>query len=228
MRLLNLIKGEIKFDLKYGIFYLYIVFTLLYLCVIALIPQNYKAVAAAILVFTDPAAMGLFFMGAIVLFEKSQRIQSSLVVSPIKLYEYVIAKVLPLSIISVVMGLILCLFAGAYNIALIIVAVFISSVLFSLIGLIVSSFIKSLNDFAIYTVPFEIALCLPAILYLFKVLKSDLWIIHPGIAAIKLISGDLNYWYLSLLSLVLWIVPLFFITLRFVRKSFLSLGGAKI
>ena len=45
-------------------------------------------------VISDPAAMGLFFMGAVILPEKSQRVTSFFAVSPLKAWEYVGAKVL--------------------------------------------------------------------------------------------------------------------------------------
>lgn len=228
MRLKNLICGEFRLLMKYGIIFLYLIFTLIYLCLLAAIPKSAREITAVILVFSDPAAMGLFFIGAMVLFEKSQRVESSLGVAPIKLSEYVVAKVVPLMIIGIFVGLILCVFAGITKLALVLPGVAFSSVLFSLCGLMVGSNIKTLNGFMIAMVPFEVFLCLPAILSLFGVLSSSLWILHPGVAAIELIQGKQEHWVIALLVLIVWIIPAFFLCKSMVSKSFRRMGGAKL
>ncbi len=228
MRIKNLICSEFRFLLKYGIIALYGIFTAVYLCLIAAIPHSVKEITAAILVFTDPAAMGLFFMGAIVLLEKSQRVESSLCVSPIKISEYIFAKIMPLMVVGTVVSLIICLFAGMKNVPIILIGVALSSILFSMCGLFVGSKIQTLNSFLIATVPLEMILFLPAILYLFGFLKSEFWIIHPGVAAIKLIYGHDKYWYMAFLLLIIWLIPAYIMCKKAVAKSFSMMGGAKL
>lgn len=228
MRLKNLILGEFRFLLKYGIIALYGIVTAIYLCLLATIPQSAREITTVILVFTDPAAMGLFFMGAVVLFEKSQRVESSLGVSPIRISEYIIAKTVPFLIVGTAVSLVLSIFAERENLVLILIGVALSSALFSLCGLCVGSNTRSLNSFMIATVPFEIFLCVPPILLVFGVIKSKLWLIHPGVAAIKLIKADQSLWYVAVLSLVLWIVPVYFLCKKAVMKSFRVMGGAKL
>ncbi len=74
MRLGRLIRGDIHFQWKYGFYFIYFILTLLYVCAIAALPEHWKNNIAAIMIYSDPAAMGLFFMGAIVLLEKSQKV----------------------------------------------------------------------------------------------------------------------------------------------------------
>lgn len=228
MRLINLVLSEFRLLYKYGIVFLYGIFTIIYIALLTVIPNSAKSIVASILIFTDPAAMGLFFMGAMVLFEKSQRVESSLGVSPLKTSEYIVAKVIPFMTIGTLVGLALRLSANCSNIVLSLIGVALSSVMFSLCGLLVGTSIRSLNGFMIATVPFEIVICAPAILYIFKILKSDWWIAHPGIAAIRIISGDSNLWYLSLGSMILWLIPIYFVCKKLVNKSFSTMGGAKI
>lgn len=227
MRMRNLIGSEFRFLWKYGIIAVYCVFTIFYLCVLAAIPESARSVTSVILIYTDPAAMGMFFMGAVVLLEKSQRVESSLAVSPIKLYEYITAKVIPMMVVGCIVAVILAAYAKNYS-GLTIIGVGLASILFSLCGLSIGSNIKSLNGFLVMTIPFELVLCLPAILYLFNVIESGLWMLHPGVAAIRLISGEYQMWYLCLLSIVIWSIPVFILCKRLVRKSFISMGGAKI
>lgn len=228
MRIKALILGEFFLLFKYGIVFLYVIFTAVYIALLSALPPAAVSTAATILVFLDPAAMGLFFMGAMVLLEKSQRVESSLAVAPIKTGEYIAAKVVPLMIIGVAVGAALCLFAKSRNIILSLLGVALSSVLFSLCSLIVGSNIRTLNSFMLAIVPFEIIICLPALLYLFGVIKPGLWALHPGVAAIRLISGDPAGRSFSVLCLALWCVPLYLICKRSVVRSFSRLGGAKL
>ena len=92
MRIIHLIKGDIVFQIKYGFYFLYVVFTVLYAFVLVILPETWQETVASLMIYSDPAAMGLFFMGAIVLFEKSQRVLNSLAVSPIHISEYILSK----------------------------------------------------------------------------------------------------------------------------------------
>ena len=82
MRLLRLTARDLRFQWKYGFYALYAVFTAAYLLTLAAVPESARRTVATVMIYTDPAAMGLFFMGAIVLLEKSQRVNLALAVSP--------------------------------------------------------------------------------------------------------------------------------------------------
>lgn len=228
MRFFRLLLNEFRFLLKYGIIFIYSVFTVFYLCLLSFIPESARQITAVILVFTDPAAMGLFFMGAVVLLEKSQRVSNAIAVSPVKINEYILAKIISLIVCGCIVSLILCLFAGLKNILLITLGVAFGSALFSLVSLIVATKIESLNSFMIATVPFEILICLPPILYLFDVISSPLWILHPGVASIRLINCEKDFFIFDIASLLVWGTTIFFICRNEVKKSFAKLGGGKL
>lgn len=228
MRLKNLIRGEFLMLFKYGIVFLYLIFALLYIGILFVIPESARDIVVTVLIFTDPAAMGMFFMGAVVLLEKSQRIESSLGVSPITIFEYIMSKCTAFFILGVIVSVILKVFVGGGNVINVCLGVMLSSVLFSLCGLTVGANIKSLNGFMIATVPFEIILFVPSLLYLFGLLKNVVWVLHPGVAAIQLISGKTKHWYAAAIVIALWIIPIYLISKKAVKKSFHSMGGAKL
>ncbi|MHB8131355.1 MAG: fluoroquinolone export ABC transporter permease subunit, partial [Mobilitalea sp.] len=149
MRIRNLILGDVKFQLKYGFYFVYAVFTLIYILLLFALPVAAKEKAVTILIYTDPAAMGLFFMGAIVLLEKSQRVLNSIAVSPVKVSEYIISKVVSLGAISTLVGVIISASAGTGNIFGVMIGTFLGSVIFSLFGLMVAAKINSLNQFMV-------------------------------------------------------------------------------
>ena len=134
MRVLNAIKGDIKFQRKAGFYILYALITIIYIVVIgAITDQELKRKVAVSLILSDPAAMGLFFMGAIVLLEKNQHIPIALAVSPLKDGEYVLAKVVSISVISTIVAVILALVSGITNILMVILGKILMCIIFSLL-----------------------------------------------------------------------------------------------
>ncbi len=227
MRFLNLLKNEFRFAVKYGILLLYVILTVFYVVLLSAIPEKAITITGAILIFTDPAAMGLFFMGAVMLLEKSQRVNHALSVTPIKISEYIMAKSLSLLIVGTAAAIIIGCAAGA-NIIGVFLAVVFSSLLFSICAIIVAVKTESLNSFMLGTTPFEIVICLPAILYLFGVLKSDLWVIHPGVAAIVMLTEKQNLWVCCIISLCIWNLIAFVFCQKAVSKYMQHLGDGKI
>lgn len=227
MRIKNLIKGDMRFQVKYGFYFVYAILTLLYTLLICALPDAVKEKAAIIMIYTDPAAMGLFFMGAIILLEKSQRVLDSITVSPVKVSEYILSKIISLGIIGTLVGTLLSILAGNYKIFQVMAGVFLGSIIFSLIGLSVAAKINSLNQFMIATVPFEIIFFLPPLLYLFGYKKSFM-LLHPGCVIIRLLSGENGFDLLPVIVLLGWILLLYQITCVIVKRMFQSVGGVKL
>lgn len=130
MRLRALIRAELHFLARYGILLLYAVFTAAYLCLLAALPAAVRETAAVVLIFTDPAAMGLFFMGAAVLFEKSQRVDAALSVSPVTVEEYAAGKVIALLCVGLAVAAVLGAFARLPQLPLALAGTALASVLF--------------------------------------------------------------------------------------------------
>jgi fluoroquinolone transport system permease protein len=227
MRIINLIRGDIRFQFKYGFYFVYAVFTAIYISLIFVMPLVWRERAAAIMVFSDPAAMGLFFMGAIVLLEKSERVLNSISVSPVKTGEYILSKVVSLLFISEVVGITIILPTGTNNLYASVVGIAFGSAFFTLCGLIVAANISSLNQFLTTSVPIEIISFLPPILYLFGY-DNMLMLIHPGCIIISLISGNGKHLFLLSAILSMWLVALYFIAHKYIRKMFQNAGGVSL
>lgn len=227
MRLKNLLKGDIQFQIKYGFYFLYIILSILYLCIILALPDSYKKNVATILIFSDPAAMGLFFMGAIILLEKSQRVLNSLAVSPVTPREYILSKVLSLALISTIVGGVLITVSNSKNIVISLLGVFLASVMFSLLGLIVATKIESINQFLVLTVPVELLFFVPPIVYLFG-FQHSLMLFHPGVVLLKMISGDNTNILVFVVMILIWIAVLYIIAHRLISNMIKSVGGIKL
>lgn len=212
---------------RYGFLLVYGIFTIVYICILQVIPTNYQELVMRILIFTDPAAMGLFFMGAIVLLEKSQRVQSALTVSPLSVSNYILGKIIAFLITGEIVAVLIAISTGTYEIGGILVGVAFGSVLFSLAGLILAIYARSLNHFMLISVIAELLITLPGVLKLFGV-NHFLLTINPGAMVVDLMSGIGMRQLLYGMVLVCEIIILFCICKELTKRSFRRLGGARL
>jgi fluoroquinolone transport system permease protein len=189
-------------------------------------PETWREKAVSIMIYSDPAAMGLFFMGAIVLLEKSQRVLDTLAVSPVKAHEYVIAKTVSLLLISVLVALVLALVAGIGNIPQVLMATALTSMIFTLLGLIAAAKINSLNRYIFMTVPLELICFVPPIIHLFVPSAIMQW--YPLNGSMSLISNSSENSVFDISMLIIVVFCLFLIAQHATKKMWSGLGGVKL
>ncbi len=227
MRIKSLLLGDVRFQFKYGFYFIYLIFSVFYISILFAFPQSWRQIAAILMIFSDPAAMGLYFMGAIVLFEKSERVLNSIAISPVKPSEYVFSKLCSIGLISTVVAIAIGLCGNVvldpfYFIA----GVFLCSCLFSAVGLIVACRISSLNQFVIATIPAELVIMIPAVAWLFGYEKTWL-LLHPGVCLMELCRGS-GRLLPALIVLLIWTLFFSILAERTVRKMLRSVGGIKL
>jgi len=227
MRMVSLLRGDIRFQYKYGFYLLYLFFTLLYIGILWALPEEWREKAAILMIFSDPAAMGLYFMGAIILLERSERVLNSLAVSPAKPSEYMAAKLFSIGIISVLVGFAIGFFSRAVNITMtFMMGIFFCSCLFSAVGLVIAARSISLNGFIISTIPAQLIINIPAVAWLFG--WRPAWLLfHPGVCMIELCSGGQQV-LPALLILVFWSLLAAVMANRAVQGMFREIGGIKL
>ncbi|MDO5519926.1 MAG: ABC transporter permease [bacterium] len=227
MRQCNLIKGDMKFQYKYGFYFLYIILVILYVFALSLLKGVVRESTGLVMIFSDPATMGLFFMGAMILLEKSEHITNSFAISPVSINEYIISKVVSIGLISVLAGLILAVYSVKNNYLVTILVLFLSSAFFSLCGLIVGANIRSINQYIIATVPFELFSFIPMILFLVMP-HNPVLLIHPCYAMITLLAGQYEYVPAAFVSIICWIFGAYLLAKHSVTVMFYKLGGVKL
>ncbi len=226
MRLRSLFLLDMRFQAKYGFYFLYAILTVIYTIILFALPENWREKAAALLIFSDPASMGLFFMGAIVLLEKSQHTPCAFAVSPVRPMEYVIAKISSLSAISLAVAAILALAASVNKLHIVLFGTLISSVIFTLLAIMIATKIISLNQFILWTVPIEIVCFVPAILHLFKITPA--WFrYYPINVCMEMVSGHTPS-VIGIFIVIVLIVILLVSSKNCVLKMWSSMGGVKL
>lgn len=223
MRLPRLLLADLHFLWRYGFGGLYALFTLLYLLLLSAVPIGAKETVGTLLIFSDPAVMGLFFMGALLLLERSQRVLPALAVSPAAPWEYTLSKALSLALVGTAVGGILAVFSGGGHLLYTLCAVLLGALFFSFVGLIAAFHSGSLNQFLLLSVAAELLLCVPGILLAFGWLPRWLfW--HPGTLVVAGMGGDIS----ALILLLPWCALAFWLAERTAKRKMVDLGGIKL
>jgi len=193
MRLMSAVKSDMKFQIKQGFYTVYIILTIMYMIIIKQLPYNMKNIAIPLVVFTDPSVVGFFFIGGIVMLEKVQGVYKYLAVTPLRAREYLMAKVVSLSILAEAAGLAITAVTNRENVnwPLLGVGILLTSVFFTLYGFVAASNCNSMNQYFIKMVPYMLIIIIPCFSIIgFKF--SWLFSVFPSVAGLKLVFGAFN------------------------------------
>ena len=213
MKLKGLILGDIRQQYKYGFYALYTLFTLVYITVLRILPMPWKELCTTTLIFSDPVLIGLMFMGAIILFEKSEKVMQALAVSPISIHAYILSKVISIGLISLLSGVLIALFSGMeHSYIHLAVGIMLGSALFTIS---LSAFISTMNNFMLIMVPTLIISVAPISVYTMGY-KSGAMLLHPSISLIELMSGNISV--ISLIAISIWCIAMYIFSCLSVKK----------
>lgn len=190
MRFLSALRFDILFQFRHGFYAVYLVVCGLYIGVLQILPEDIAASLLPVIIFTDPAMLGIIFIGAIVLLEKDERTIQSLFVTPLRLGEYFASRLVSLGFISLLTSLAIA-FAqrgiGFYP-HLLISGVLLTAGFFTLIGFAVAARVRSFNEFLMGTALLIVLASLPLLDH-FSVFTSPLMYLLPSQASLVLIRG---------------------------------------
>lgn len=145
---------------------------LIWLAVLLPMPPGLRPVAEPYVLVGDIAIIGFFFVGASVFFEKQERTLGAVISTPLRFWEYVTAKLLVLSSVSLFVAIVITTIADGftYHPVPLIAGVMLGTLLMLIVGFITSLPFASVTDwFLAATIPLAIMLVPPLIFY------SGLW-----------------------------------------------------
>ncbi|GAA3760876.1 fluoroquinolone export ABC transporter permease subunit [Salinactinospora qingdaonensis] len=162
---------ELRLQKRYGFGYAALFSAVLWLAILLPIPADYRDVAAPLVLFGDLIVVAFFFIAGSVFFEKGERTLFALVVTPLRFRDYLLAKLLSLTLLSVVLSLIIIVGAHGLDFAAVpmLTGVVVTTVLMLLVSFVTAVPYPSITDW-ILPVSFLLAvLSLPLLHY------SGLW-----------------------------------------------------
>jgi fluoroquinolone transport system permease protein len=190
---INALKADVRFQFKQGFYLVYIILTLFYMILLDKLPTEWKSAVVPLVIFSDPAMVGFFFIGALVMLEKVQGVTQYVVVTPLRSVEYLLAKALSLTVLALAATFLITLtvYDQPLNWFLLILGVILTSFFFVLYGFVVAAPCITMNQFFIRMIPFLLLIILPC----FSMIGFPYsWVfnIFPSVAGLKLVYGAFN------------------------------------
>jgi len=200
-RLFRSIRGDIFLQVKYGFYLVYAIITLVYIIFLQQLPDKILGTVLPIIIFSDPGVLGFYFISGLVLLEKGEGVLEFLIATPLRTKEYLISKLISLTILSVATSLIIVIFAYGLeiNFPLFVLGIVLTSFFFILIGFVAVSKFPTINQYMLSSIIYTTILCLPFLDY-FELYKSKLFYLFPTQASLLLISGafsEIKLWQIS-------------------------------
>lgn len=186
-RIGNAFSIDIKSQFKQGFYFVYMIITFIYMIVLSRLPETLLDYAIPLVIFSDPAVLGLFFIGGIIMLEKNQGVINYLSITPLKSFEYILAKVASLTVLSILAAIVIvqAIYNKELNWTLLIVSLVLSSSMFTLLGFITSVGCTSVNQFMVRIVGIMFVALLPC----FSIIDStytNYFMYFPSVSAINL------------------------------------------
>ena len=234
----NMLRWEFLLLYRYKIIHISILSIILYFLTTQAVEslQGQKQVHS-VLLFFDPALIGIMFVGALVLFEKSENVLQALVITPMKTDDYLFSKIISLTILSLIsailfMVLMIIFNDTAFNLFYLLSGIILTSIMLILLGFIIVSGVNSINGYLLGIVIAFLGLTFPPLLHLFNVIESPIFYLWPTQASFVLFDGVFNAANLELWEIIygifyqiFWIIALYYLAKKAFYKHIVLKGG---
>ena len=233
----NMVRWEFKLLYRYKIIHISILSVILYFITTQAIPDLDRPIFHSLLLFFDPAVIGIVFVGALVLFEKSENVLQALVITPMLVDDYILTKISSLTILSIISAsifiILLNLFSNIeFDILFLASGIILTSVMLILLGFILVSRVNSINEYLLAMIIAFLGLLFPPMLHLSGIYENIIFYLWPTHASFILFMGVFNSNSLELWEIIygaiyqiIWIVLLYFIAKKAFHKHIVMKGG---
>jgi fluoroquinolone transport system permease protein len=233
----NMLKWEFVLLNRYKIIHISILSVILYFITTQAIPDMNRPIFHTMLLFFDPAIIGIMFIGALVLFEKSENVLQALVITPMKVNDYLLSKITSLTILSFISAVIFVTLLNVFssiefNIPYLTISIILTSVMLILLGFILVSRVNSINEYLLAMLVAFLGLLFPPMLHLSGLYENVIFYLWPTQASFILFTGVFNANSLELWEIaygifyqVIWIGLLYFLAKKAFYKHIVLKGG---
>lgn len=190
MRVGRAVWQDVRFQLRHGFYLAYVFVCAVYVLILHSLPESWRETTLTALLFSDPSTLGYFFIGGLILLERGQNLFDNLFVTPLRVREYLLGKVISLAGLSAVTAVCIELFSfgPGLRVGPLLVGVVLSSAFFTLLGISVAVRTRTVNQFLL-TSPMILTLFFVPLLETFQVWQSPWLYLLPGKASLILIGG---------------------------------------
>ena len=221
-RFASTVRLDLLLQKRYGFFYAGAFVTVVWVALLLPLPDTLLDLAVPLIVFTDLAVVGFYFIAGMVLFEKGEATLFALVPTPLRFREYLASKLLTLTALAMVMSLMVAVagYRSEFNPVSFLLGVVLASLISVLTGFVTVAPFDSISS---YLVPSSLVLT-PLGLPVFHFLglwESPIFYLFPTQGALLLLGGAFvpalpTGWHMAyaLIYGFLWIAGLVFLSNR--------------
>ena len=190
MRLLTMLRYDLLFQFRHGFYYAYGIVCLLYLVLFHFLPQPIRGDAVTLSVFTDTSVLGFFFVGGIILLERTQGVHNWLHITPLSVHGMVVSKTLSLTVLAFLASSVLYFGGGAvppffgYTVC----GILGGAILFTLLGIALATRVRTINGFFLLSLPMSLLAVAPVLSY-FSIVAPGISLITPAGGALLLLNA---------------------------------------
>jgi fluoroquinolone transport system permease protein len=185
-RALTLAGHDVRLQYRYGIYGAYAFVIAFYVAAVVWGRPWLPDWAPALIIYTDPAAVGFFFLGALMMLEKSEGVRVALSVAPVSAADYLAGKFITLTGLAMVACGILAVVLNEGDAVLLVATAALTSLAFLGIGVPIALRFRTVNAYLVGSSAFLTPIIAPAFLALLPDLP--LWAtVLPPIAQFQLI-----------------------------------------
>ena len=156
-RFASTVRLDLLLQKRYGFFYAGAFVTMVWIALLLLLPDELLSLAVPLIIFTDLAVVGFFFIAGMVLFEKGEETLFALISTPLRFREYLASKLLTLTALALVISFVVAVagYGFGFNPGLFLLGVILASLISALVGFITVAPFDSISS---YFVPSSLAL----------------------------------------------------------------------
>lgn len=187
-QLLHNIKWDFLLQQRYSIVTASFLVTFLYVVAFLSLPSMDEEILIAI-IFSDPAGLGMIFIGGLYLFEKTENTLQAVVVMPQPDWHYLASKVFTLTFLAIVCSAIMAVagYGWNFNYAYFAFGIGGSASLFTFLGFTLVAYCRTFNEYIMKMAGTMLPVILP-FLNLFNVTDTLWWYVVPVQASLLLLQ----------------------------------------
>lgn len=203
-----LLPHDFRMQRSYGIIAAYSFVIFGYAILLLLGRDNIPSWIVAMIVYTDPSVLGFFFLGGLMMLEKSENVRIALAMTPVSSRDYLLSKFFTLTSLALIAVTVLAVLTHAsVNIFLLVATVIPTSLFFISLGALIARRAKTVTAYLIGSLP----ILLPIVLPMFLVLMTPfpIWLnVIPTTAQFWLVlvaMGTISASWIAITATLLWI-----------------------
>jgi len=185
-----MVRWDVRLQFRYGFYAAYAVLTVAYALALHVAPTDVRPLLLVFVIFNDSLVLGLYFVAALVLYERGDGVLDALVTSPLSARSYLASKVVSLSFLAVLATVVLAVASvgTGFDPLALVVGVGSTSALFVLLGFVLVARFDTLNAYFLVGTAALSPLALP-LLGTFGLVESPLLYVFPTQGTLVLLTG---------------------------------------